>query len=595
MESSYWQRYAHSRATRRRFLASAATSAAGAAGLALAGCGDGGAKPTPASTSTGTTPTAEPVLRGGTLRLPLNGIASADWKPPTSPVARSLLPYGPNVGYPIPTASAYHYSRLLRPVARADVAVEDRTVVEGDLASGFEQIDPVTYRFALKPNAKWQNKAPLNGRAVTATDCVKAYEALVRLSTPRTSTNWTSVIDRVEAPDEGTVKFTLKAPYAPFFHTLLASDQGLWIIPPETMESGQAATDPVGSGPYLYREDTPSVSVTWDRNPDYYDAPLPNFERVEASLKGANTAGIVAGLQSGEFDLSGLSGVVFKESRAKFDPRGQFIFPQGGVAGGLFFNFDNKPFQDKRVRQALSLLLDRPAYLNAQDGTLNGKWMSHLPPNLAPFYLDPQTPAFGPNARFFRRGIAEAKALLSAAGAEGLKFRLVANVDVYGPVFKQSWEMIAASLREGGLQPELVFEPFPIYNETTYLGVMPEGTAAVGPFVGIVADPDVIFQRVYWSKSVVHNWGGTPIPEQAAIDADIAKQRTILDVRERTAFIHEMQRKMAESMLTVPYHANADCVYAQPWMKNFFWKAGLSYLPDSLMKAHFDADRLKKG
>jgi hypothetical protein len=52
---------------------------------------------------------------------------------------------------------------------------------------------------------------------------------------------------------------------------------------------------------------------------------------------------------------------------------------------------------------------------------------------------------------------------------------------------------------------------------------------------------------------------------------------------------------MAESMLTIPYHASAGYIYVQPWVKNFFYKSGYSYIPDGLMKAGFDDARLKKG
>ena len=82
---------------------------------------------------------------------------------------------------------------------------------------------------------------------------------------------------------------------------------------------------------------------------------------------------------------------------------------------------------------------------------------------------------------------------------------------------------------------------------------------------------------------------------QAEIDTRIEKQRTILDTKERIDYIFEMQRFMADSMLTVPYHLSAGYLYAQPWMKNFYYKAGYSFIADGIMKAGFDDARLKKG
>jgi len=587
MATGYWQRMRAERTSRRRFIGGASAAGAGLAGLALVGCGDdddddddggGGATQAP-----GTSPTAPAVQRGGTLRVPLSGVSSGN--PPT------LYPFE-NLTYLAQTPSAYHYSRLLRGVAKADVAVEDKTVLEGDLAAKWEQVDPTHFTFTLKDNIKWQNKAPLNGRAATATDFVKSYDVFAKVS--QNGAKFAGIVDKVEAPDEKTVKFTLKQPFGPFLSSIIASAEGPWFIPVETIDSGQVKQDPVGTGPYIFRDFATGVSIKWDRNPDYYDSPLPNFDKVEAGLTN-DAQRIVAALQTGELDLSGLNGVIYKESRSKLDPKGQDIFVQNLVEGGMYFNFDNKPFQDKRVRQALSMILDREGMLKVQDGTGKGAFMAHQPPGMAPFYLDPKSSQFGPNAKYFKRDLTAAKQLLSAAGAEGFSFKLIGNVDRYGPEAKQAWELIHASLLEAGLKVELVFQEYATYIQTIFVGKMPEGTAAVGPFIGAPNDPDDVFATLYWSKSVRHNWGGTPIPEQAQIDADIEKQRTILDKNERITFIHEMQRKMAESMLTIPYHASAGYIYVQPWVKNFFYKAGYAYMPDGLMKAGFDSERLKKG
>ena len=589
MASEYWTKLQTMRSSRRRFLGTAGATGAGAAGLALVGCGDdddskGGTTPAPAGTTApGATVAAPTVNRGGTLRIPMSGVSSGD--PPT------LYPFE-NLTYLAQTPSGSHYSRLLRGVANAKVAVEDKTILEGDIIAKWEQVDSTHYTFTMKPNVKWQNKAPMNGRVATATDFVKTWEVFSKVSP--NAAKYNGIIDKVEAPDDKTIKITLKQPFAPFLHAITASAEGIWFIPVETIDSGQAKQDPVGTGPYIFRSYSPGVSIKWDRNPDYYDAPWPNFDKVEAGLTNDDQR-IVAALQTGELDLSGLNGSIFKESRSKLDAKGGDTFIQTSVEGGLYFNFDNKPFDDKRVRQALSMIIDRDGMLKVQDGTGKGGYMSHQPPGQAPFFIDPRDAKFGPNAKYYKRDIAEAKKLLSAAGAEGLSFKLIGNVDRYGAAAKQAWELVTASLQEAGLKPELVFQEYATYIQTVFLGKMGPNTMAIGPFIGSANDPDDIFAALYWTKSARHNWGGTPIPEQAEIDTRIEKQRTILNIEERIEYIKEMQRFMAESMLTVPYHASAGYLYNQPWVKNFFYKSGYSYIADGLMKAGFDDARLKKG
>ncbi|MFN0096700.1 MAG: ABC transporter substrate-binding protein [Dehalococcoidia bacterium] len=581
MESEYWSRFQGSRMTRRGVLGGAGVLGAGAAALAIVGCGDDDDDELATASATQAAAAANP---GGTLRLPVSGVSSG--QPAT------IFPFE-NLTYLAQTPAAYHYSRLLRSQSNKDIAVEDKTVLEGDVVAQWEQMDPVTYRFAWKPNVKWQNKAPLNGKAATAHDFVTTYNAF--LKTSQNQAKFSAVIDSLTAPDEKTLVAKLKSPFAPFLTSMAASTEGVWFIPAETIDSGQAKQDPIGTGPFTFSEWNAGISIKWDRNPDYYDAPYPYFAKVEAGLSN-DAQRIVAALKSGDLDMSQLNGVIYKASRSELDPKGQDWFIPTGVIGAIYFNFDNKPFNDRRVRQAISHILDRDGYLRVQDGTGKGDWNSHLSPAMAPYYLSPKDAKFGPNAKYFQKNWAEAKALLSAAGADALQgIRLVGNVDRYGPEARQSWELFSNDLKAAGFNHELVFQEGATYIQTTFLGKMDPNTFAVGPLIGSPADPDDIFVTNYWSKSVRHNWGGTPIAEQASIDADIEKQRTILDRSERIAFIHELQRKMAESMLVVPYHASAGHLYNSPSIQNFFYKSGYGYMPDGLMKASFTKERVAKG
>ena len=587
---SYWERLNARRTSRRRFIGTGTAGAAGLATMALAGCGDDDddddAEPTQGSgTTPGASPAAEQVFRGGTLRLPMSGASSAN--PPT------IFPFE-NLTYLAQTPSGNHYSRLVRGKNGPDVDNGDNTAMEGDIAASWETPDPLTYTFKMKPNVKWQNKAPMNGRAATATDFVKTYEAFAAIS--QNGAGWKAVVDSITAPDEKTISIKLKAPYAPFLVTHASSAEAVWFIPAETIDNNQAKTDPVGTGPFIFEKFESGVAITWRKNPDYFDAPYPNFDKVEAGLIN-DPQRLVAALQAGDYDLSGLNGPIYKENKSKLDAKGTDTFTQNLSQGAFYFNFDNKPWNDLRVRQALSMALDRDGYLKVQDGTGKGNYFSFIPPGLAPFYLSPRDnkAAFGNQAKYWTRNIAEAKALLKAAtGEDTLKFKLFCNVDRYGAEAAQAWELFAATIKEAGFEAELVFQEYGSYIQSTYLGKMPEGGCACGPLIGSPRDPDNMFNN-YWSESARHNWGGTPIEQQKDIDAMIVKQRTILEPAERLKYIQDMQVKFTESFLTVPYHASGGWVYGQPWLKNWYHKAGYAYMPDSLMKANFTEERVKKG
>jgi peptide/nickel transport system substrate-binding protein len=223
------------------------------------------------------------------------------------------------------------------------------------------------------------------------------------------------------------------------------------------------------------------------------------------------------------------------------------------------------------------MALDRDGYLRVQDQTRKGDWHSHIAPAYPPFYMSPKgaEAEFGPNARFFKKDIAEAKKLLAAAGfPDGLSFKMFSSHDTYGAAWKQNNELVSSTITEAGFKAEVVFQPYASYIQSTYLGKIPEGIA-FGPLIGSARDPDDIFMRVYASSSPRHNWGGTAIPEMAQIDAMFAKQRKLLNLQDRIKEIKEIQRVMAESMLIVPVHAPALFGYAQPWVLNIYWKCSL--------------------
>lgn len=588
MADNYWTRR---RLTRRRFLGTGATLGAGAAGLALVGCGDddddGGGEAT--ATTGGGTATSEPTSmgnRGGTIRYPLEGMSSGD--PPT------LFPYE-NLTYLAQHPATLHYSRLVTEIAGPGIASSDFTALKGDLAAGLpEQPDDQTFIFTLKPNIKFHNEAPLNGRAVTAQDLGDSYEAFIQIS--QNASAFESVVESFDVTDDMTITIKTKLPYAPFLTTHASTPEGFWFIPVEIINSGQVQEKPVGTGPWVFQEWESGVAMRWKRFEDYYEPDVPWFDAVEASLL-RDPQRLIAGLVAGDFDMSGLSGTVYNDAHSKLDPAGTELFAPTGVLGGLFFNFDTDGgiWRDKRLRQAVSMAVDRDEVLKVLDQTGKGVWQAHLSPALAPYYLDPKSSEFGENSKYYQHDPAETKKLIQAAtGSDTVTMKMTGNVDRYGAAAQQAWELWADLMRPSGFNVELVFQEYGSYIQSTYLGDMTEGIA-IGPLIGSPRDPNDIFSRNYESSSPRNNWGGTPIDEMPDLDADFAKQRTIFDVEQRVSFIQDIQRKMAESMLIVPYTGSSGFGYVQPWVENYHDKIGYAVHRTSISEAWFTQDRIERG
>jgi peptide/nickel transport system substrate-binding protein len=605
--SQYWSRYWRQRRSRRWVLGTAGAAGAGAAGLALVGCGDDDDGPAATATTApptnttvpGETPVATPTeaetptngdgpTQGGTVRFPMVGLNSAD--PPT------LYPFQ-NLTYLAQIPSVFHYSRLLQAPARPDISPTDFTVIEGDIAQGVpEQPDELTYTFTIKPNVHFHDKEPMNGRRATMEDFAATYQAFISEST--NSGTFDAVVASVEAVDSETLSVTLTEPFAPFLITHASSNEGVWFIPVETISNGQVQTDPVGTGPWVFRQWETGVAMRWDANRNFHDAPVPWFDAIEASLLG-DAQRVLSALEVGDLDLSGLAGSLFDEAVSRLDRSGTDLFTQTQVFGGFYFNFDNDGgrWHDRRLRQALSLAMDREGYLDTLDQTGQGDWHSSaLSPALAPFFISPRDEAtFGPNAKWFQYNPAEARQLLEAAtGGDSINVRVTANVDAYGPAFQTLWELITSQIGDAGFNAELVYQDYGSYIASTYLGQIPDGIG-LGPLIGSPRDPNDIFSRNMESTSARRNWAGTPIEEMPRLDELMATQRAIFDIDERVAFIQEMQREMAEAMLIVPYQGDAGYGYVQPWVQNYNNKGGYGYPRVSVAEAWFTPERIAGG
>jgi peptide/nickel transport system substrate-binding protein len=601
--ADYWDRWWRQRASRRRLIGGTGVAAAGIAGLALVGCGDddddddGPTSTATSATSTGTAATTTgtatstgtavaQAVKGGTIRYPLQGISSGD--PPT------LFPYE-NLTYLAQTPSSLHYSRLLRSTSAPDIDPADHTALEGDVIAEWEQPDDTTYVMTLKDNVTWHNKAPMNGRKMTAQDLLATWESFKTLS--QNANGWTLIINNFEATDEKTIKITLKSPFAPFLTTHASSPEAFWLIPVETIENDQVKTDPVGSSAWVFDNYETGVAIRWTRHETFHDiADFPHFDGVEGSLL-RDPQRLIQAAESGDFDLVGLSGAVYADAHEKFDPEGIELFELPGSLGGFYFNYDNAPWQDIRARQALSLAMDRPGLLKALDQTGKGDAHSHIAASLSPYWMSPLNgKEWGDSLKWFKQDLAESKKLLNAAtGSDTIKFKVIANVDRYGAAAQQSWELIQSTLSSVGFEIELEFMEYGAYIQSIFLGQIPEGAVGLGPLIGSPRDPDDNFFRNFHTTAPRHNWGGTPIAEQAELDGMFDKSRTILDLEERIEYIKDVQRRMAEVMNVVPYTATSGYGYVQPWVQNYNHKTGYATHLEAISKSWFTEERASKG
>ena len=127
----------------------------------------------------------------------------------------------------------------------------------GELAESWETPDPLTYIFHIRQGVNWHNKAPMNGRELTADDVVYTYQRITAQgdfterpvrSTAAVDLPWESI----EATDKYAVVMKLTEPSLGALEALIG-DPLFWILPPEVIEQYGDYTDwknVVGTGPF---------------------------------------------------------------------------------------------------------------------------------------------------------------------------------------------------------------------------------------------------------------------------------------------------------------------------------------------------------
>lgn len=261
--------------------------------------------------------------------------------------------------------------------------------------------DAKTYTFYLNPKAKFADGTPVTAEAVK-----QSFEWLLDPSHKLKRYSLYSVIDRVEAVDEHTVRFILKQPFGAMLATF-AHPAGK-VIEPSALAKGKdylCRHPEGGTGPFVFKEWQQGDHVTVTRNANYWDPS--NGAGVDSiRFRFIPEAGtLVAGLKTGEIDvvspLPGDQAVQLKKSNEIDVVAAPSIY-----SFYMAMNVTKKPFNDPRVRQALNYAVDREALRNVVLRGFADEIHSPIAPQVQ----------FAINAGTYTRDVAKAKALLAQAG-----------------------------------------------------------------------------------------------------------------------------------------------------------------------------------
>jgi peptide/nickel transport system substrate-binding protein len=450
------------------------------------------------------------------------------------------------------------------------------------LAQALPEVSPdrLTITFQLKP-ARFHN-----GRDLTSEDVAWTYETLAfaNESAYRNDFTW---FDRVEAPDPSTFVIHAKFPNADALESLAFKNHGA-ILAREHHESGAAERSLMGSGPFLFGEYNPPLITTYRRNPDYMtDQGKPYFESIER-LGTSDSEKKVADIIARQVQLT----YWFPpEERDRILQQRRdlqvFGYPEPG-GGNLYIRNDVAPFNDKRVRQALSMGFDRQLLINA---TTAGEGRADQALSRAGEAWEFRGPEDLPRSELYELNVQEARRLMEAANVT-LPLRATIptwNATVVGQKWVDVITSVSTQLRNNGildatLQEETFGQFAPRFTgQYDQLHWGPNTTSTL-PQVGLA------FRDKYWSppegvRPPTLNINHVNIPE---LNDVVDRQLGEFDRDARISLFRRMEEILSEEMVHVPgitsvitYLMDPSVRNAQmprdayngatPWMKHWFF------------------------
>ena len=350
---------------------------------------------------------------GGTTSTPApaeTGAAEATGEPAA---VEQVLKYGTDTwpaGFDPHTISAIAATRVFNQVYETLIDFNPDMTFKGVLAESWENPDDVTYVFHLRQGVKFHN-----GREMTADDVVYSFQRVLGqtdygdIGALGSSASYYGGIASIEATDDYTVTMTLSEPNAAFMANLTSSYGA--IVCKEVVEANDGSLSAIdtmcGTGPFMYKDSVVDNYITLVKNPDYWEEGAPKLDGITYYLLADESARLAA-LRTGDINLCSLSALNLSEVEG--DESIKVLSYQSNNYTYLGFNLSSEALQDVRVRQAMSMAVDRDAII---DYVYNGEATvsTFVAPAMGHWVWD--APAESP---LYTQDIDAAKALMEEAG-----------------------------------------------------------------------------------------------------------------------------------------------------------------------------------
>jgi len=324
--------------------------------------------------------------------------------------------------------------------------------------------DAKSWTFKIRQGVMFNDGTPL-----TVDDIVYTFTAIfddkITNAISRSKGNYDNILDAagVVKVDESTIQFNLLQPNGNFPYFVSSACYGMCIIKKDAFGGAGWESTMIAAGPWRMVSHVNTESTVFEKNPNYWDTNFnPSFSQVEL-VQFVSAATALPQLKTGEIDFIGAleAADALALDEAEFTVN---TLPAGAGFAHVHMRTNFGPFQDKRIRQAAALTIDRPGYVDGIMMGIGGRVGNDS-------VMDPYNTA-DTSVPQRVKDIEKAKALMAEAGVpNGFKVDLSSwardDINKYANLIKTSFAEIGIEVNlvidgsDGGSAVYYTYDPYP--------------------------------------------------------------------------------------------------------------------------------------
>lgn len=426
--------------------------------------------------------------------------------------------------------------------------------ITGDLAESWTiEKNGRVLRFHLKKGVKWQDNEPF-----TAKDVMYTYKTICDPQTPTAYAGRYRMVSSARIIDDHTIEFEYEEPFVPALISWSLAIMPAHLLKGKKIQDSTLTRSPVGTGPFCFKKWDTGARIVLEANKGYFDG-RPRISGIVYRVIPDQTTQFME-LKAGNIDIMGLSPLQYlRQTRTKaFNQMyNKYKYLSDGYTY-LGFNLNRPPFDDVRVRQAISYAIDKDEIIK---GVLMGLGQKATGP------YKPHTLWYNPKVRLYPYNPEKALSMLNNAGykdhdhdgildkeGQALEFTLLTNQG--NPLRAKTAQIIQQRLKVIGIEVHIRIIEWTVFIKE-YINKGRFDAIILG--WNILQDPDLY--SVWHSSNAVKSGLNFVGYKNREVDNLLEQGRKTFDRKKRKACYDRIQVILAEEQpyvfLYCPYNLPA--------------------------------------